>query len=189
MLAGSDLVVGGLDLEPHCLQHQGDVTPRLLSEIARAEIEVAAGVVRLRERGSVGVTVKEEELGLGTGHHLVAHLVGLGDDPFERAARAAGEGRAVRISDIADQPSDLALVGLPREDLEGVEVGHQEHVRLLDAGESLDRRAVEHDLAVEGLRELTFGDLDVFDDAVDVGELEPQEMDLFLLGEGEDVGS
>jgi hypothetical protein len=36
---------------------------------------------------------------------------------------------------------------------------------------------------------LAFRDLDVLDDAVDVGELEPHEMNLFLLGVGEDLGS
>ncbi len=107
--------------------------------------------------------------------------------PFEGAARAAGEGLAVRGGDVADQPADLALAGLPGKDLEGVEIGHQEHVRFLDAGKTLDGRAVEHDLAVEGLLELALGDLDVLDDAVDVGELEPHEVDLLFFGSGEDA--
>jgi hypothetical protein len=141
-----------------------------------------------RDRGPVRVALKEEELGLGTGHHLVTHLLGLGDHPFESAAWTTGERPAVRGGDVADKSANLALVGLPGEDPERVEIGHQEHVGLLDAREALDRGTIEHDLAVEGLRELTLGHLDVLDDAVDVGELKTQEMDLVFLGEGENLG-
>jgi hypothetical protein len=72
-------------------------------------------------------------------------------------------------------------------DLEGLQIRDEEHVRFLDAGEALDGAAVEHDLAVQGLLELTLGDFDVLDDAVDIGELEAQEVNGFLGGGGENV--
>ena len=55
------------------------------------------------------------------------------------------------------QFTDILGVLKTRVDPEGVEIGHQQHVRLLDADEALDRRAVEHDLAVERLLELKQG--------------------------------
>ena len=107
---------------------------------------------------------------------------------FKRGARAAGEGAAVGVGDVADQPADAGAVGVgPREDLEGRQVGTQIHVRLFDADEAFDRRAVEHDLAVERVGELAVGDLDVLDDAEDVGELKAQELDAFLLGPLQDL--
>ena len=80
------------------------------------------------------------------------------------------------------RPTRAPLGVGPGEDLEGREVGTQIHVRLLDADEAFDRRAVEHDLAVERLGELAVGDLDVLDDAEDVGELQAQKLDALLLG-------
>ena len=62
-----------------------------------------------------------------------------------------------------------------REDPEGSEIGTQHHVRLLDAHEAFDRRAVERYLAIEGLFELLKGDLHVLVHAKNVGELEPHE--------------
>src|SRR5439155_3252395 len=44
-----------------------------------------------------------------------------------------------------------------------------------------DRRAVEHDFAVERLFELAIGYLDILDCAEDVGELEAHELDLLAL--------
>ena len=68
-----------------------------------------------------------------------------------------------------------------------LEVGPQVHVRLFDADEALDRRAVEHDLAVQRVLELAVGDLDVLDGPEDVGELQAQELHLLALGALEDA--
>jgi hypothetical protein len=67
------------------------------------------------------------------------------------------------------------------------QVGREVHVRLLDADEPLDRRAVEHDQAVERVLELPVGHLDVLDRPEDVGELQAQELDLLALGPFEDL--
>ena len=123
----------------------------------------------------------------GPGHHREAALGGQRDDVLQRRARAAGERAAVGVGDVADQPADARAVGVgPGEDLEGREVRTQVHVRLFDADEAFDRRAVEHDLAVERVGELAVRDLDVLDHAEDVGELKAQELDAFLLGALED---
>ena len=47
VLARRDLVVRRLDLEPHRLEHLDDVAPRVLAEVDRREVEVAADVVGL----------------------------------------------------------------------------------------------------------------------------------------------
>src|SRR3989442_193196 len=57
----------------------------------------------------------------------------------------------------------------------------------LEPHESLDRRAVEHDVALERLLELALGHLDVLVDAQDIRELEPQEADPLLLADLEEV--
>src|SRR6202040_914387 len=63
------------------------------------------------------------------------------------------------------------------------------HVGLLDAGEALDRRAVEEDLAVQGLLELATRYLDVLGHAEDAGELEPHEAHAFSVGGLQDLVS
>ena len=83
---------------------------------------------------------------------------------------------------VADHPSDrLARRTRPREDTERREIRLEIHVGLFDAHEPLDRRAVEHDPAVERLLELPVGDLDVLDRPENVGELEAHELDLLAL--------
>ena len=85
------------------------------------------------------------------------------------------------------QPGHPPALVVVRQDPEGAEFRMQQHVRLLDPDEALDRRAVEHDLAVERLLELAARHLDVLVDAEDVGELEPEEVHVELFGQLEHV--
>ena len=187
VLAGRDLVMRGFDVHAHLLERDDDFAADVFTEIDRREIEVAGRVVRLG--GGLAVAAQEqEELGFRPRHHREAALGGEGDDVLQRGARAAGEGAAVGIGDVADQAADARAVGVgPGEDLEGRQVGTEIHVRLFDSDEAFDRRAVEHDVAVERFGELAVGDLDVLDDAEDVGELKAQELDALLLGPFEDL--
>jgi hypothetical protein len=143
--------------------------------------------VRHRRRRLVGAGAEEEELGLHPGVHREAHRGRARDLALENPARVARERRAVGQVDVADEPRDARLGVPPREDLEGREVGREEHVRFLDAHETLDRRAVEHDVAGERLLELRRRDLDVLVDAEDVGELQAHRADVQLLGVRENV--
>ncbi len=72
--------------------------------------------------------MEEEELGFGPGHHLETHGLGLCDHPFQSRPRTSRKRGAVGSGDVADQPADFALAGLPRENLKGVEIGNQQHV-------------------------------------------------------------
>src|SRR5204863_4336701 len=126
------------------------------------------------------------ELGLDPGHHLVAERLGFRDLALQRLAGAAGERRPVGVVDVADHARDFARGVVVGEDAERLEVGPQYHVRLFDPDEALDRRAVEHDVALERLVELARGYLDVLVDAEDVGKLQPERGYVLLLGGVED---
>ena len=176
VLAPGRLVMRGLDLEPHLLEHQHDLATDVLALIHRREVEVARRVVRLGRRLVVS-RLEQEELGLGPGTHGEAARPGLLDRTLERLPRAPGERGAVRVGDVADEAGHLLARRIgPREDPERREIGREEHVRFLDAHESFDRGAVEHHLPVEGGGELPVGHLDVLDHPEDVGELQPQEL-------------
>ncbi len=137
---------------------------------------------------ALGRLLEQEELRLAPGHHREAHLPGPGELPLERHPRAAGEGLFVGRVDVAEEPRDAATLVVIGQNPERVEIGLEKHVGFLDADESLDRGAVEHDLTVERLLELTRRHLDVLVDPEDVGELESQKVHAESLGELEDGG-
>src|SRR2546427_12833692 len=75
---------------------------------------------------------------------------------LQSGTRAPLERPAVRITDIADQSRDgsvrlavpaLGRAAVPGEDAERFEIGHEQSIRFLHAGEALERRAVERHLA------------------------------------------
>ena len=70
---------------------------------------------------------------------------------------------------------------LEREDLERGRVGHGDHVRLVDPGEALDRRAVEADALLEGGLQLGRRHRDALQRAEHVGEPQPDKTDVPLL--------
>ena len=102
-----------------------------------------------------------------------------------RGQPAKGLPSGLAMSQIS-RPTRAPLASAQGKHLEGREVGTQIHVRLLDAHETFDRRAVEHDLAVERLAELPVGDFDILDDAEDVRELQAEKLDALLFGTLED---
>src|SRR5439155_9159904 len=176
------------DLEAHLLEREDDVPARLFYPVHGGQVEIGALVVRVDDRLAVRVPAEEEELRLRPGHHDVPERRGAVHLSLQRLARTPGEGRAVRVVDVADQSGDLvASVVSPGIDRERGEVRDEVHVRLLDPRESLDRRAVELDLAVERLLELRLRDLDVLDHTEDVGELQPQESDVLRVTDLEDL--
>src|SRR5206468_1599222 len=89
---------------------------------------------------------------------------------------AAGDTRGV-----AEHPRDGRVLTPPRQDLEGVRVGHSEHVRLLDPAVALDRGAVEGHPLVERDLELGRSDREALEVSEDVGEPEAHEPHPALL--------
>ena len=189
VLAAGDLVVGGLDLEAHALEPEDDVPADVLGEVLRREVEVATRVVGLRRRPPVLVLLEEEELGFGGEVHVVAHPLGAVDRALEDAARVALEGFAGGgVHHVTDEACGRALLGAPpRQHRERRGVGFETHVRFLDPDEPFNTGAVEVDPLLEGLLGLRGGDGDVLHRAEDVGELEPEEIDVLLVDLVENV--
>jgi len=171
------LVMGRLDFEPEVLEIVDDDPPDFFALINRREVEVPARIVGIERRISAGGLFKDEELGLDSGLHRVAHLLGLGDLTLESCPSAAVERFAVRRIDVAHQPRHPATLVLVRHQPERVEVGGEQHVGFFDPHEPLDRRSVEHDLTIEGLGNLMMGHLEILVGTEDVGELEAQKID------------
>ena len=131
---------------------------------------------------------EQEELRLGAHIKPVkAHGVGLLNHLFEHIPGVANEGGAVGVVHIADEPGHLAVAGPPGEDGEGVQVGVEVLVRLVNADKALDGGAVEHDLVVHRLFDLRGGDGHIFQLAEDVRELEADKLNILLLHHADDV--
>ena len=91
--------------------------------------------------------------------------------------------------DVADHTAYPGAVGTgPGIDLKRAQIRHQQHVGLFDADEPLDRGAVEHDLPVEGLFELTSWHFHVLQNTHDVGELEAQEAHILSVSGLQNLG-
>ena len=65
--------------------------------------------------------------------------------------------------------------------------GFKQHVQFLAAREAVDRSAVEGHAAVECLPQLRDGDRDVLRHPHDVDEAQPDEADVPLLGDAQDI--
>ena len=135
--------------------------------------------------GVFGVA-EQEVLDLGSDVERQAHVVRARDRPSQDRARVALEQRALRRPDVAEHARHARHAGPPREDLERRRVGVRDHVGLLHPGEAVDRRAVEADALAQRLRQLLRGDRERLQEPEDVGEPQPDEPDLALLGRPDD---
>ncbi len=79
------------------------------------------------------------------------------------------------------------VLGLPGEDHEAVQIGIEVLVGLVDADKALDGGAVQHDLVVHRPLHLGGGDGHVFQLTENVGELHPDELDVLLPHDADDV--
>ena len=75
----------------------------------------------------------------------------------------------------------------PRQYHKSVIIRNKVHVGFFDAGEAVNGGTVKHDFAVKGFFDLAAGDGDILHKAVDINELDPEEVDVVLLNELEDV--
>ena len=178
VLAFRHLVVRRLDLESHRFEIGHDVSARALSEIDRCEIEVPARVMGHGGGASILISLEQEELCLDACGQRVSHGCGSLDHPFEAPARVAHKSVAIGAVDIAEDLGHAGFRVPPGEDAKRLEVGPEEHVTFFDLHEPFDRRAVEQNLAVERLGELTRRHLDVFRHAEDVDEDQTEETDV-----------
>src|SRR3989454_8306427 len=91
--------------------------------------------------------LEDEELHLAAYAHREAELRGPLDLTLQSGARAPLERPAVRITDVADQSRDRSIhltvpalggAAVPGEDAERCEIGHEQCIRFLHAGEPLE---------------------------------------------------
>ena len=188
MLARRHLVVRRLHLEPHLDQLLDDDPADLLALVHRAEVEVAAEVVRAGGGRAVGRLLEQEELRLASRHHREAELPGPGDLALERVAGTAGERLLVRGVDVADAAGPP---GRPRR-----RTGRIRNVARSGLS-SMSDSSIRTNPSIEDPSNMispssAFSNwlrrhLDVLVDAEDVGELQPEEVDAEALGQLEDV--
>ena len=136
--------------------------------------------------GFVG-RLEVEELDLRPRVEREALLAGAVQVALQHVARVALERLAREVLDVAEHPGDRGVVAAPRHDVEGVRVGHREHVGLLDPAVALDGRAVEGHALLERALELGGRDGEALERAEDVGEPEPDEPDAAFLDGAHDV--
>ena len=105
-------------------------------------VKVAGLVDRNHTVGGDGLT-QEIKLDLRVDHDAETRIRGPLDGALENASRIGRRGPPVRHEDIAEHARDRVIVGTPREQLERRGIRLQEHVRLVDARQALDRRPVE----------------------------------------------
>ena len=188
VLAGAVLVVAELDGDAHALEEADGVAAEVgrvgaghVVEVARAvhghRLPVRAGLVRLQE----------VELDLRVGEAREAPVRGPVQHAAQHVPRVGGGGPAVRGEHVAEHPGALSLVAAPGQDLEGRGIGLQQHVRLGDAGVSVDRGAVEAQALREGVLHLGRRQGHRLQGADHVREPEPDEPDVPVLDGAEHV--
>ena len=181
LLARSALVVAELDRDAHRLEHGDRLTTEVVGARLGRVVEEAAAVDRLRFLPRPRRVLEEVELDLGVGVEGEAAVGGLGEVALEDVPRVGVRRRAVGHLDVAEHPGGRRPLTAPRQDLEGRRVGLGEHVRLVDPGEALDRRAVEADALLEGPLELGRCHRHRLEVAQHVGEPQPHEPHVALL--------
>ncbi len=171
MLSRAVLVVRAQHADAHRLERGGHRRTRIVAAVGGRVVEVRAGVDRARGRRAVGFALEEVELDFERRFHVAQHVLGVVEHAFERAPRAAFEGRAVGHRDVAEHARlGRAGVDRPGQDRKRRGVGAQQHVELFFANEPVDRAAVERHLAVHRALQLAHRNRDVLLDAGDIDE-------------------
>ena len=155
--------------------------------VQRAKVEVPGLVVGLGGGLALLVGLEQEELALGTYIKCIAHFCGTIHHPLQHRPGVTHKGGAVGIVHIADETGHLAPLGAPRIDAEGVQIGHQILIGLIDAGKALDRRAVNGDLAVQCAVQLGNGNGDILHLTQHIDELHPDEFDVLFLNNADNI--
>ncbi len=184
VLRRGHFVVGVFHLDAHGVQSVDRVAAQVAAGVERGEVEVATVVEHL---GAAAV-LEVEELELGAartwcspGPRLLATTLRstLRGSPVERIA--------VGLLDVAEHAGGAAGAGAPGEQGEGAGIGIGDHVGFLDAGEAVDRGTVEAHALFEGAFEFGRGDGEALEGAEHIGEPEPDELDLLVLNDLEDI--
>ena len=181
VLTRSALVVAELDGDAEVLQHPHRATAEVVRRSAGDVVEVAGRVDRLGPVGAEGRGLQQVELDLGVRVEREPGVGGLRERALEDVAGIGDGGLPVGRRDVAEHARRRVDLAAPRQDLERRRVGMGEQVRLVRAGEALDRRAVEAEPLAERPLDLGGRDRDRLQGADDVGEPQADELDAPLL--------
>ena len=178
VLAGRDFVVAVLDADAHLLEREDRLAAQVAGDVERRQVEVAALVERRRALSDV---LEVEELQLRADVEGEAEVGGALELALEDVARVALERRAVRVLDVAEHAGDAALARAPGQELRRSTGRAWRSCRdsSMRAKPSM-RAAVEAHALLERLLQLLDGDREALEGAEDVGEPEPDELDVVV---------
>src|SRR5215212_6644480 len=166
-------------------QCEDHVAAEVGGDVQGRQVEVPALV---QDLGPL-VVAEEKELELRTEVVVVeAHLLRTIEGAAHDVTGVALVGLAAGLEHVAEDAADRVLGAAPGEDPEGVGVGHGDHVGLLDAVEARDRGPVEAHAVGERVLQLVLADRERLELAEDVGEPEPDELDVLVLYALQDLG-
>ena len=146
------LVEAVLHRDAHCLERADGFLAQLAGDVVGGEVEEAA-VVNRHGWGARCERFEIEELDVGCDIESEASFVRSLHVAAQHLTRVARERRAVEVIDVTEDACFGDLGVSPWQDLERVGVGDGEDVGFLNAGESVDRRAVEGHAIAEGIVE------------------------------------
>jgi hypothetical protein len=129
VLARRVLVEAVLDGDAHRLECLDGALAQRAGHVRGGEVEVGALVER--DRRPVAVRGEIEELQLRRDVEREAPFAGLVEVAAQHLAGIALERRAVEVADVAEHAGLGSMRVGPRQQLEGVRIGHGEHVALL----------------------------------------------------------
>ncbi len=182
VLPHGDFVVGGFDLDPQRLQRIDHLPAHAMGQVG-ADIEITGPVVGAEgQQATVLMAFEEKEFQLRADLIDKTHFGGARQLALQYIARISLKRRTVGREDIAHDPR-RRQVHFPGDDGKGVQIRHQIHVALGDAGEALNGAAVKPDPLFNSIPPMTDGDGDLFGNAHDVRKLNPDKADVVALDE------
>ena len=184
VLAGSRLVVRELNRDSEIFE----VTNRVATEIVCGSPWDIVEVSRLVHGHRILRIVVLEEVELDFGMSVESEtLVGSEREcPSQHVTRVCRCGLPVWRGDVTEHARGRIDLAAPRKDLERGRVRMQQDIRLVDAGESFDRRAVNAESLGKCSLNLCRGQSDVLESPRDVRKPQPNELHASFLDGAED---
>ena len=183
VLAGRHLVVRVFHPDPQVLQREDRLAAQVRGPVDGEAVEVPTLVEDFRPL----LVLKIEKLQLRP-HEIGVALVGdLLDRPLQDIAGIPLIGGPVRVQDITDHSGHRPIGRPPGDHLKGRRIGHGDHVALLNARKSLDRRPVEAHSLLDALFQLRGRDAENLLHPQDIREPELHEADIVILHRLQDI--
>ena len=187
VLCDRHLMVGSLNLKSHVLEGQANIAAAALTQIGRPHIKITRRVMSDGGGMAILVGVEQEEFALRPHVEAVSHVRRILDRFAQDVARVPFKRRAVRLVDVADQPGNLPVPGVPGQDDKGVQIRPEIHIGLLNTHKALDGRAVEHTLVIQCFFHLAGRNGHILQGAENVRKLQPDKFHVIFPDNPDDV--